>query len=97
MVRSTDRSRTEKRPVCRHLSQIKSLQGAISIGNTFNLELTNGASEPGDYLYRSGSFKWDVESGMWGISRVLRQGIRCKCKNFCQKTYACMCKTHQTK
>ena len=61
------------------------LQGAVSIGNTFNLELQNGASMPGDYLYRSGSLKWDVESGMWGIFRVLKQGLRCKCKNICKK------------
>lgn len=71
------------------------LQGGISIGNTFNMELNNAASEPGDYLYRSGSFKWDVESGMWGIFRVLKQGIRCKCKNICKKAYKCVCKSYQ--
>lgn len=64
-----------------------SLQGGVSVGNTYNFELKNGASLPGDYLYRSGSFKWDVESGMWGIFRVLKQGIRCKCKNICKKAY----------
>lgn len=42
------------------------LQGAVSIGNTFNMELKDAACCPGDYLYRSGSLKWDVESGMWG-------------------------------
>lgn len=47
----------------------------------------HGASCPGDYLYRSGSFKWDVESGMWGIFRVLKQGIGCKCKNVCRKMW----------
>lgn len=56
------------------------VQGAISIGNTFDMELENGASSPGDYLYRSGSLKWDVESGMWGIFRVLKQSFSCKCK-----------------
>lgn len=61
------------------------VQGAISIGNTFDLELENGASEPGDYLYRSGSLKWDVESGMWGIFRVMRQKFSCKCREFYQK------------
>lgn len=55
-------------------------QGAISIGNTFDIELENGASNPGDYLYRSGSLKWDVESGMWGIFRVMKQGFSCKCR-----------------
>lgn len=63
------------------------LQGAINIGNVYNLELQNGASMPGDYLYRSGSFKWDIESGMWGIFRILKQGIRCKCKNACRKVF----------
>ncbi|MBO5208260.1 MAG: multicopper oxidase domain-containing protein [Lachnospiraceae bacterium] len=74
----------KKQPKNTH-SQTIPLQGGISIGNTFNLELANGASAPGDYLYRSGSFKWDVESGMWGIFRVLKHGIICKCKNICQK------------
>ena len=69
-------------------SRVIPLQGAISIGNKFDIELENGASCPGDYLYRSGSFKWDVESGMWGIFRVVKQGIGCRCKNVCQKTMA---------
>lgn len=68
-------------------SEIRSLQGGISIGNTFNMELKDGASCPGDYLYRSGSLKWDVESGMWGIFRVMRKGIRCKCKDTCRKVF----------
>ena len=70
------------------LSKPTSLQGGISIGNTFNMELRNGAASPGDYLYRSSSFKWDVESGMWGIFRVLKQGFLCKCKNL---YHSCMC------
>ena len=64
-------------------SRVIPLQGGISIGNTFNMEIKNGASLPGDYLYRSGSLKWDIESGMWGIIRVMRQGLKCKCKNTC--------------
>lgn len=53
------------------LSNIISVQGAISVGNVFNIELINGASMiPGDYLYRSGIIKWDIESGMWGIFRI---------------------------
>lgn len=28
---------------------------------------------PGDYLYRSGVIKWDIESGMWGIFRIKDQ------------------------
>lgn len=74
-------------------SRVIPLQGGISIGNTYNMELKNGASCPGDYLYRSGSFKWDVESGMWGIFRVLKQGIRCKCRNACKKAFECVCRT----
>lgn len=61
------------------------LQGAISIGNTYNLELKYDAGKPGDYLYRSGSLKWDVESGMWGIFRIVKKGVGCKCKNLCVK------------
>ena len=71
-------------------SRVVPLQGGISIGNTFNMELKNQAPCPGDYLYRSGSLKWDLESGMWGIFRVLKQGIGCKCKNLCQKFMGCM-------
>ena len=52
-------------------TNIISAQGAMSVGNVFNLELINGASMiPGDYLYRSGIIKWDIESGMWGIFRI---------------------------
>lgn len=68
-------------------SERVALQGAISIGNVYNLELNNGAAAPGDYLYRSGSFKWDVESGMWGIFRVLKKNIRYKCKDMCAKVF----------
>lgn len=72
-------------------SKITPMQGAISIGNAFNMELKEGASCPGDYLYRSGSLKWDVESGMWGIFRVMKQGIGSRCKNVCRKTFECIC------
>lgn len=69
-------------------SRVISLQGAISIGNAFNMELKEGAACPGDYLYRSGSLKWDVESGMWGIFRVLRKGIGCRCRSIYQRMAA---------
>lgn len=75
-------------------SRIIPLQGGVSIGNTFSMELKDGASCPGDYLYRSGSLKWDVESGMWGIFRVKKQGIRCKCKNTCHKIWEHICKVN---
>lgn len=66
------------------------VQGAVSIGNTYDMELKDGASCPGDYLYLSGSLKWDIESGMWGIFRVKKQSIYCKCKDTCRKLWACM-------
>ena len=75
------------------LSKEIPIQGAISIGNTFNIELENGANAPGDYLYRSGSLKWDVESGMWGIFRVKKKNLCCKCKHACKKIWDCMCKS----
>lgn len=71
-------------------SRLIPLKGAISIGNTYNMELENGASCPGDYLYRSGSLKWDVESGMWGIFRVKKCSILCSCKKFFDKITKCM-------
>lgn len=67
------------------LSTIIPVQGAVSVGGAYNIELENGASEyPGDYLYRSGSLKWDVESGMWGIFRVLKKGVKYCCSCFCR-------------
>jgi FtsP/CotA-like multicopper oxidase with cupredoxin domain len=66
-------------------SRLIPLQGAISIGSVYNMELKDGASYPGDYLYRSGTLKWDVESGMWGIFRVKKSSIKCKCKNLYEK------------
>ena len=66
-------------------SRVIPLKGAVSIGDTFTMEPLGGASCPGDYLYRSGSLKWDVESGMRGIFRVLKKGVRSRCKNACHK------------
>lgn len=71
-------------------SRIIPMQGGISIGNKFDMELEQGAACPGDYLYRSGSLKWDVESGMWGIFRVLKQGIGCRCRKLCVKAAGCL-------
>lgn len=60
------------------LSNIISSQGAISVGSVYNIQFENGASNfVGDYLYRSGSFKWDIESGMWGIIRILNNIVNC--------------------
>lgn len=69
------------------LSREIPLQGGISIGNRFDMELKDGAGCPGDYLYRSGSFGWDVESGMWGIFRVMKHSIWCKCKAICGRIF----------
>lgn len=47
-------------------------QGAISVGNSFDLFIANGQLRtPGDYLYRAGIFFPDLEVGMWGIFRLL--------------------------
>lgn len=69
------------------LTRIISAQGAISVGGVYNIEPLYGASQnPGDYLYRSGSLKWDVESGMWGILRVMSRSIQYHCEKICRKT-----------
>lgn len=72
------------------LSREIPLQGGISVGNRFDMELKDGAGCPGDYLYRSGSFGWDVESGMWGIFRVMKHTIRCRCKEMCGRILKCI-------
>ena len=74
-------------------SRIIPLQGGISIGNKFDMTLEQGASCPGDYLYRSGSLKWDVESGMWGIFRVMKRGVRSRCKNACKRAAGFFCRS----
>ena len=71
-------------------SRIIPLQGGISIGNKFDIELQGGAGCSGDYLYRSGSFAWDVESGMWGIFRVVKQTFGCRCKGIYKKIRECL-------
>ncbi|WP_100372897.1 multicopper oxidase domain-containing protein [Bacillus sp. FJAT-45037] len=56
------------------VSEIKSTEGEIVTGHATNLELHYGAGSyyqlPGDYMYRSGNIRWDIEQGMWGIIRV---------------------------
>lgn len=55
-------------------SRIINVQGAVSVGSTFDIILLGGAGGPvkahADYLYRSGVLMWDVDQGMWGIIRV---------------------------
>ena len=72
----------QKTPAC---AKKTAMQGAVSIGNTFDFELHRGSGKRGDYLYRSGSLKWDVESGMWGIFRVRRRGICGRCRERCRR------------
>lgn len=62
-------------------SRIVPVQGHISVNNVYDAELIDGASLPGDYLYRSGSLRWDVESGMWGIFRVHDRPVNCSKKH----------------
>lgn len=66
-------------------SRVIPLQGAVSIGGNYEIEPVCGVSCPGDYLYRSGTLKWDVESGMWGILRVMKHGLGCKCREVCSR------------
>ncbi|MBI2874804.1 MAG: peptidoglycan-binding protein [Firmicutes bacterium] len=55
-------------------SNVINMQGAVSVANAFNIELIGGAGGPngrtGDFMYRSGIIRWDLEQGMWGILRV---------------------------
>ncbi|MDQ0230439.1 multicopper oxidase domain-containing protein [Metabacillus malikii] len=55
-------------------SQIKSIDDHIVLGHAKDLNLFYGAGSflglPGDYMYRSGNIRWDIEQGMWGIMRV---------------------------
>lgn len=77
-------------------SRTISSQGAVSVGSVYNVELDQGASEnPGDYMYRSGSLRWDVESGMWGILRIMPHTVQC-CKSVCHKVLQwCKRKCHK--
>jgi manganese oxidase len=55
-------------------SRVVSVVGHLIAGATENLPLIGGAggtfNYPGDYMYRSGNIRWDIEQGMWGIIRV---------------------------
>lgn len=52
-----------------------SARSSITVGTADDFYLDFGAGGlcqlPGDYLFRSGSIRWDVELGVWGILRVL--------------------------
>lgn len=52
-----------------------STKGEITVGSNNDFHLYYGAggllNQPGDYMYRSGLIRWDIELGLWGIIRVL--------------------------
>jgi len=58
-------------------SSIISAAPQRTVGSNDNFYLFYGAgglfNKPGDYLYRSGNIRWDIEVGMWGIFRVLKR------------------------
>ena len=58
-------------------SSIISANPQMTVGSNNDLHLFYGAgglfNTPGDYLYRSGNIRWDIELGMWGILRVFKR------------------------
>ena len=56
-------------------SSIVSVKGQNIVGSNDDFKLIYGAggkfNNPGDYMYRSGNIRWDIELGLWGILRVL--------------------------
>ena len=84
LVTPADRARTHTFTVHGHTwqrsvddlnSTFVPTKGQNTVGSHDNFELTYGAGSkykiPGDYMYRSGNIRWDIELGMWGIMRVL--------------------------
>ena len=57
-------------------SSYASFKGESTVGTNDDFHLFYGAGgmdqQPGDYLYRSGNIRWDLELGLWGILRVLK-------------------------
>ncbi|WP_047985567.1 cupredoxin domain-containing protein [Ornithinibacillus californiensis] len=58
-------------------SRVESFAGFNVAGAIRDLELISGAGATngfhGDFMYRSGNIRWDIEQGMWGIMRVHRE------------------------
>lgn len=58
-------------------SSIISAAPQRTVGSCDDFHVLYGAggllNKPGDYLYRSGNIRWDLELGMWGILRVLKR------------------------
>jgi FtsP/CotA-like multicopper oxidase with cupredoxin domain len=57
-------------------SEVVAIQGQNTIGSSDDFFVLYGAGgyyhAPGDYMYRSGNVRWDIELGLWGIMRVLK-------------------------
>lgn len=55
-------------------SEVRSVEGNNVAGHKQDMLLWYGAGGrygvPGDYMYRSGNIRWDIELGMWGLFRV---------------------------
>ena len=80
------------------LSNTEAMKGAISVGNVYNIELSGGTSAcAGDYLYRSWSLRWDVESGMWGILILKSCTLRQRCVSVCRSALQKLKKTRKSK
>ncbi|PID24502.1 multicopper oxidase domain-containing protein [Sporosarcina sp. P7] len=58
-------------------SRTESYVGFNVAGAKRNLQLLGGAGAYrgfcGDFMYRSGNIRWDIEQGMWGIMRVFEE------------------------
>lgn len=83
-VFSSDRARTHAFALHGHTwlrsedllnSTVVSVKGQNTVGTADDFNIIFGAgglcSIPGDYMYRSGNIRFDIELGMWGIMRVL--------------------------
>lgn len=57
-------------------SSAAATKGQNTVGSNDDMQLLYGAggffNKPGDYMYRSGNIRWDIELGLWGIIRVLK-------------------------
>ncbi|MBM7693052.1 FtsP/CotA-like multicopper oxidase with cupredoxin domain [Peribacillus deserti] len=55
-------------------SEFRGAKGQNIAGEAFDAQLAGGAGGigqfPGDYLYRSGNIRWNLELGLWGLIRV---------------------------
>ncbi|MGG3197261.1 multicopper oxidase domain-containing protein [Priestia aryabhattai] len=62
-------------------SSVISVRGQNSVGTSDDFLFFHGAggllNQPGDYMYRSGNIRWDIELGVWGIIRVLDKELDC--------------------